>query len=348
MSESPAASTRAPRRAVLNVLLACAGLGLFAYLVRASGVTMTLLRGVGLGAIFAIFAVFGLVVLFDTAGWYYAIRHAARPRASTLFRLRVAGDALTNGLPGGVVLGETFKAVMLRRLFAVSYADGAATLLTVKLAQGLSQAVFVFIGLGLSYPQLKARSQQLFGFQGAQYVALGLTLGMAFVMLLPVALMVRGDSFSGVVDVLARMPSERLRRVLARWRPRMVALDAACVRALRGNRRHLGPLFVFLLAGWLASALECYVLLSYLGARPTLSMAYVIESVGSMFRLIFFMVPSGIGGQDASFLALFRLYDLPLSTGGVFVLVKRFKELLWIGLGLLLVVYYRRSSRASS
>ena len=107
---------------------------------------------------------------------------------------------------------------------------------------------------------------------------------------------------------LGRLPFERLSSWLARKEPKLAALDASCSGVLRSNRTHVTITFLALCAGWLVNSLESYVLMLLMGLRPTFAMAYVMESVGSLFRLVFFMLPAGIGGQDASFVALFRLY----------------------------------------
>lgn len=330
------------RRRLVDLALATAGAALFAYLVHATGVSLEALRAFGgHGLALLMLASFG-VILLDTFAWYFAVRHVARPRLLSLLGLRIAGDGLTNGLPGGVVIGETYKAVMLRRWYGISLADNAATLLMIKFGLGLSQAVFVLTGLSLCYRPLDARSRELFGFDGAQYISLTLTIGMGLFMLFPLALMLRGHSFATGARLLAKLPIRRLRRWLDQRAEGIAALDASCTRALHDNRRHLLLTFSFLLGGWLVSSLESWVLLTFLGLAPALRTAYVIESVGSMFRLIFFMVPSGIGGQDASFIALFRLYRLPVPEAGAFILLKRFKEALWIGLGFVLVPIFRR------
>jgi uncharacterized protein (TIRG00374 family) len=331
-----------PLRRLINILLALAGLGLFCYLVAQTGVTLKMLREFGWWGLSVLLVASSAVVILDTIAWRYAIRHVASPRFFPLFGLRIAGDAVTNGLPGGVVFGETYKAVMLKRWYGVSIADNAASLLMVKFGLGFSQALFVVIGLGLIYVPLSSRSVDLFGFNGAQYVSLAMTLGMGLLMFFPLWLMFRGNSFAGAAKGLSRLPSSRLRAFLRRKQAGIESLDKACTDVLRDNRAALMATFAYLFSGWVASSLESYVILYFLGLSPTYQSAYVTESVGSMFRLVFFMVPSGIGGQDASFLALFRLHGYPRPAAGAFVLLKRFKEVVWIGLGFLLIVLFGR------
>jgi uncharacterized protein (TIRG00374 family) len=341
--DKPVAIAPGRGRALWSVVLTAAGLGLFVYLVHGSGCTLAMLGGLGWQSFGLLVAVSAAVIALDTVAWYFAVRHVARPAALPLFGLRVAGDSLTNAVPGGVVLGETYKASLLRRWYGVSLSDNAASLLTVKFGLGFSQAIFVLAGIALCHGLLRDRSQELLGFAGAHYASAAMTLGFGLLMLLPLVAMLRGHPFSACANALARLPLARLRGWIEARRERIAYLDERCSAVLHRNRKNLAAVFLALLAGWLVSSLESYVLLAALGLGPTLRTAYVIESVGSMFRLIFFIVPSGIGGQDASLMALFKLYRLPASAAGIFVLVKRFKELLWIGTGFLLIVLFRRA-----
>jgi hypothetical protein len=331
-----------PFRVALNILLAGLGLAFFIYLVRSSGVTVGMLTDLGPGVFTLICVAYTTVVLLDTFAWYYAVAHVVKPRFMPLFGLRIAGDALTNGLPGGVVFGETYKAVMMRAWFGVSLGDNAASLLMVRFGLGFSQALFVLIGLALSYPLLRDQSATILGFEGIQLLVLIATVGMALLMIFPISLMFRGSTFANVGRALKRLPSRRLRAWLEARRERIEAVDTSCREILHGNRRRLTYIFVYLLLGWLISIVESYCLLHFMGLSPTMTMALVFESVGSLFRLIFFMVPSGIGGQDYSFKTLFRFYGFTEAQGGVFMLFKRFRELIWIGLGFVLVLVFRK------
>lgn len=341
-TEVPARESVASRLPWLKSLLAVGGLGLFVYLVASSGISMEMLADVGWTGFGLLLAISSVAILLDTLAWYFSLRHVARPGLARLLGLRLGGDALTNALPGGVVLGEPFKALMVKRWFGVSLTDSAASLMTVKFGLGITQSIFVLVGLLLIYPLLRDRSQELFGFVGAQYIGLAVIVGFQLVLLMLLFAVFRGRSFGTLARWLGRLPIPPLRRWLSSNGQRFAAVDESFAGVFRNNRRSLPVVFTVLMAGWLASSLESYVLLRALGQPVSLTTAFALESVGSMFRLLFFLVPSGIGGQDASFLALFRLFDLPRAAGGAFVLVKRAKELVWIGVGLILIVLFRK------
>jgi uncharacterized protein (TIRG00374 family) len=350
-ARSPAPAEHAPAEprtsgAWGKSLLALGGLGLFVYLVASSGITLEMLARVGWVGFGLVLALSLVAALADTTGWALALRHVARPTLGRLFGIRTGGDALTNSLPGGIVLGEPFKALALRRWLGVSLSDSAASQLTVKFGLGITQALFVLAGLILVYPLLRDRSVELFGFAGAHYIGLAVIAGFLAVMLLLLVAVLRGNSFGAIARAARRLPIRPLRRWLDRSTPKIAEVDASFSRVYAQNRRRLPAIFAVMTVGWLAGALESYVLLRALGQPVSFETAFAIESVGSMFRLLFFLVPSGIGGQDASLLALFRLFNLPKAAGGAFVLLKRVKELAWIGLGFILVAASRRRSES--
>jgi len=340
----PRAPSAGPARLLLQWALALGGLAIFVYLVLSSGITLSLLERLGWQGFGLLILIAGGSQILDTIGWFYAVRHVVRPTATPFFAIRVAGDALTNALPGGVVLGETYKAALMRRLYGVSLADNAATLLTAKFGLAFSQAVFILGGLSLCHGVLRDRGPVVFGIQGAELIALALTVGFATLLGLPLFFMARGHAFGGTLRAIGRLPIPPLRRAIERNQSRIASLDRACTQVLRGNRGNLLCAFVAYLGGWLIAVLESYVLLTMLGVSQSLRVAFVMESVGSIFRMIFFFVPSGIGAQDASYAALFKLYGFSSAPAGAFVLLKRCKELVWIGIGLVLLLCLRRTA----
>jgi F0F1-type ATP synthase membrane subunit c/vacuolar-type H+-ATPase subunit K len=200
--------------------------------------------------------------------------------------------------------------------------------------------------VGLSYGVLREGGPQVLGIAGAELVAVALTVGFALLLAVPAIGMARGRAFGSSCRALARLPNPPLRRAMQRNAARIDALDAASTQVLRHNLRNLVLSFLACLGGWLIAVLESYLLLSRMGLSSSLRVAYVIESVGSIFRMIFFFVPSGIGAQDVSFVALFKLYRFPAAPAGAFVLLKRGKELCWIGIGFVLLALQRRSPPA--
>lgn len=280
----------------------------------------------------AAIGVSSLMALFDSLAWRAALRASTsiRPSLRSLVYLRIAGDAVTNAVPGGFILGETIKALRLRDWSKIPVVESAPSLLFIKFGLGYSQALFIFVGLilgfGLSHP-----------------VALGSLALMCTVMALPLALLWRGSSFVTVGNILQRHAWGR--KLVAPRAASLAKLDERCSALMRRGPGLIGEVLAWLLFHWLTGVVETMLILSAIGTGATWQQAFVIESLGSMFRLLFFIVPSGVGGQDASFFALFRIYDLSNASAGVFIAFKRSREVFWIALGFVLVFLSRRSKK---
>ena len=326
---------------MFNLALYAAGLLLFVYLVRSSGLTWSMVTEVGWAAPALLVVIYTLVALLDALAWYVVARPAYAPSVGGLLVLRTGGESLTNGLPGGVVFGEAYKAVMLKRWYGTPYAASAPSLMALKFALGYSQAAFIVGGLALCYGLLRERSVELTGVPGLHWISLAVIVAMCLFMAVPLLLHARGRSFAGLARSLARLRWAALRGWLEARAPAFEQLDRGVGEVLGRERGRLLAAFGLSLLRWLMSVSEAYIILWAIGLEPSLATAFAIEAVGSAFRLVFFLVPSGIGGVHASIFALFKLYGLSSPAAGLFIVLKRLRELAWIGVGLALVAVTR-------
>ena len=102
---------------------------------------------------------------------------------------------------------------------------------------------------------------------------------------------------------------------------------------------------------WLCEASETFLLLRLFGFDVAWSDAIAIESVMSVLKALAFFVPAGLGVQDAGYAAFISSMSGMSGTGALplaaaFALVKRARELCYMGLGyVLLFVRTRRAER---
>src|SRR5262249_8564336 len=106
--------------------------------------------------------------------------------------------------------------------------------------------------------------------------------------------------------------------------------------------------FLWILGGWFAEAGETWVLLRLLGIDLSFSMVLAFEPVVSFARSAAFFIPAGLGVQDAGYMAFLRQAGIPdaVTRAAAFVLLKRFKELVWIALGWILLLATRARTGA--
>jgi len=82
---------------------------------------------------------------------------------------------------------------------------------------------------------------------------------------------------------------------------------------------------------------EAFVILRLLGVDMTFTQVLAFEVVVSFVRSLAFMVPAGLGVQDAGYVAFLGAFSVPdaPTMGVAFVLIKRAKELLYVAVGFL-------------
>ncbi|SLM43846.1 conserved membrane hypothetical protein [Nitrospira sp. ND1] len=98
--------------------------------------------------------------------------------------------------------------------------------------------------------------------------------------------------------------------------------------------------FAFLLStglfllGWLAEALEVFVMILCLGQPVTVLSALAIGALAVLIKGGTFFIPGSLGAQDAGNLLLLTAFGYGDVTGITFALLRRFREFVWIAIGL--------------
>jgi glycosyltransferase 2 family protein len=212
----------------------------------------------------------------------------------------------------------------------------------------LANALYVGVALALGLSHLRRASRPLLGVPGLEWLVLAWGL-----FLLVSALAMSGALLSGATAArahgwLRRLPFKRLAARLDEKAASFAATDRHAA-ALFGERR--GALFaaaLILLGMWLAEALETLLLLRLLRIDLSLSEVMSFEVVLACVRAAAFMVPAGLGVQDAGYVAFLSAFGVPgaATAGAAFVLLKRAKEVFWVLLGFLLLFAGRRRAQA--
>ncbi|MCS6897814.1 MAG: flippase-like domain-containing protein, partial [Nitrospira sp.] len=98
--------------------------------------------------------------------------------------------------------------------------------------------------------------------------------------------------------------------------------------------------------GWMAESLEVFVILHYLGGPATVLSAFSIGALAVFIKGGSFFIPGSLGAQDGGNMLLLTAFGYSEVTGLTFALLRRFRELVWIGIGLLcLAVMGKKAGR---
>lgn len=275
---------------------------------------------------------FGLVLLWyavifglDTLGWRAALSPASqrRVRWNELFRTRLAGEALNYVTPTAWVGGEPVKAYLLSKRYGVSLTDGMASVVIAKTTLTLSMLLFIVTGL------LVTIATQPLPLAIWRWVWIILPILTGLVTLFVLAQFVR--------------PFGRGAGAMGRWAPRWLQAipqklhewDQALVTFYRQSPRQLAWSLACHLLGWLAGVVEVYLILRCLQVPVSVATAWSIEALWLLLKTGAFMIPASLGASEAIVSVVCAGLGFSTAVGLALGLVRRARELLWVGLGLI-------------
>ncbi len=270
------------------------------------------LLAVGWTGFFAVAAFhLGTVVLCGIA-WFVVAPPAERPRCRVFVWGRLVREAVSEILPlsqlGGFVVGG--RAASLAGLSGRLAAASSVVDATVEL---LAQIVFAALALAI-VAALRPEAP----FIGPVALALAAAL---LVAILFVAAQSRG------VAMLERIADRFIRQWSrsASWAPGAIQ---DTVHRIYGQRGRLLSGFLLHLLGWVASAVEAWLALLFMGDPLGLAAVIAIEGLVYAARAMAFAVPAALGVQEGAYVVLGGLFGLTPDAALALSLLKRARGLL--------------------
>jgi hypothetical protein len=96
----------------------------------------------------------------------------------------------------------------------------------------------------------------------------------------------------------------------------------------------------FFFLGWMAEALEVYVILHFIGGPSVSPLAAIAIGALSVFiKGGTFFIPGSLGAQEGGNLLVLVAFGYSEVTGITFALLRRMRELIWIAVGLGCLVF---------
>ena len=327
---SPTPAAASGRLRFGGVLVAAAGLALFAYFVQRAGLTDIAvgIRRIG-WAFLLILVLAGLRLLARAAAWVRCMPAGHGLRLRDVFPAVLAGDALGNVTPLSVLIGEPAKAIYLRHRAPLARVLPALAVETLFYA--LTAVVVVAAGGTALLLRLRPPA--------AEWLATAVPL--ATVVLLAVGahaiIWTRTPLVGHATAWLARRATAggmaagaavRLRDAEAR-----VHSDYP-----RDWRRLLGV--AALECGFhLLAVAEIAVMLDLLSDRPvTLADALVFEAANRLITVVFKFVPLRIGVDEAGTAVFAAALQFGSAAGVTMALVRKGRMLVWMSVGMAAVI----------
>jgi uncharacterized protein (TIRG00374 family) len=264
------------------------------------------------------------VYVLDAFGWYLAFGSyaAIRPSYLTLFRVRWAGESVNSIIPSAYVGGEALKVYLLHKRGFPGMAASTSVVAS-KTCQVLAQVVFIGLGVLAAMNHLSAEA-------GARTGMLLITLG-AFGVVCLLFLLQRRGMFSSLHELLARF-SIRI-KTLEKHQPSLRKLDDQIYAFYNRDRSRFFKTTAAFLMGWLADALEIFVVCHLLGLPLDWTEAIAIESFISVAKALGIFVPAALGVQESGVVLLFQIFGLPAPIGAAYAIIRRGRELFYVLVG---------------
>src|SRR5262245_26190860 len=316
-----------------TALVACGGL-LFAYLVLQIGpaAILTSFRVLSWRLLLVIAFPCIAVKAFDALAWGFAFPRERVPFRSLLTSL-LAGQAVASTTPAGVLGGNAAMAWMLRD--QVSLRESLSSLIIVQTTSTASQGLFLLMGI------LTARWT--------------LPTFVPLVRLMEWLLLLEVVGVAGFIAVQMRGVVAGGHALLGRFGfsggatmgEAATHIDDALVAFYRRQPRRLALSLGYNLLGWIAKAVETWLILYLLGAAVSVTMALIIEAFATGISFATFFLPTDVGVEEGGAVATFLALRLGSANGLSLALVRRLREVVWTALGLLFLAGKRRPSPAA-
>jgi len=322
--------TPSRRFAPLGVVFGLLGLLLFAYFVRRAGVGEIAGGIQRLGAGFLlILAVSSIRYIVRARAWSLCIEPPHELRFRDAFAARLMGDALGNIVPFlSAAVSEPSKAVFVKD--RVPLIVGLSGLAIENIFYALSVALFIFTGtatLLLTFPLPK-------GLRYASIVTLIVTLLIIPIVYLIVRLQTR--FLSGFIGYLGDRGVAR--NFMSKLKPRAEALEERVYGFYENTRRSFLSIFALEMCFHLAGIAEVFITLSFISpVAPTLTQAFILESVNRIINVTFKFIPLRAGVDEGGTGQVSKVLGFARGIGETLAIVRKGRDIFWSAIGVLLI-----------
>jgi hypothetical protein len=320
---------------MLQILFFLAGVGLFVYLIKQTGLSTLVnylsMMGWGFAWILALSAIRNCA---RAGSWYFSIEPTQR--AITFWQIinvMLAGEAIKYLTATGPLLSEPAKAAMARR--RVPLLQGLSSVLIENLTYYLTVFILMLAGLpALALLTGVPGRLKLAGYFLVSAIALA-------VLLIWLAIGRRWFVLARALEQLARLTAPRNRNPSER-RIELIALE---VRAVEDNlysfyarrRRAFYLIFSLNMCAHVINVIEVCIILSLLRLPAEISIGFVVEAATKIINMVFFFVPTRAGVYESGNAVLLQALGMDAAAGVALAIIRKLRAFVWIGYGLVVI-----------
>jgi uncharacterized membrane protein YbhN (UPF0104 family) len=251
-----------------------------------------------------------------------------------LLKIQFIAETISMTLPAGVAVGEPLRPFLCNRFIGIPLPAGVASVAVRKLMLGVAQGLYTIIGAVAGFSLLQKVSIPMLPVGVLGYIMAGTGTVVFLVFLSILLLLLNGNAAQQLHKFLMFVPFKRVQRWLLAKESGFLDTDVELKSfdpPFAG--RLIFVLLVYILA-WFMLAIESYIILRLLGVELSFLQVLSMDTAITMLRALFFFIPSGLGVQELGYRVFFQALGMhDFQDYGAFVLLRRFKELLWYTFG---------------
>ena len=270
---------------------------------------------------------YGGVAWLDAISWKFAFKpeESAAIKTWELWRIRTIGEAFNAITPLGTMGGEPVKAQLLKERHRLSFKQGLASQVVARTTLLVALIVFLLPGTALLFNSPAVPDD----FKWVSLTGLVIFSTLIFLFLL---FQINGGLGKITSWFSVKFPGAALQGFLSHTG----ALDQMMSHYYKNHPQLFLKSTGFGWLGWAAGLLEVYLTLYFLGHLVGIPELWIIEALTQLVRVGSFFIPLSLGAQEGGLVLIFVALGLGGDLGLAVAFVRRLREFIWIGLGLLL------------
>jgi uncharacterized protein (TIRG00374 family) len=241
--------------------------------------------------------------------------------------IKTAGEVVNLTTPAGYIGGEPLKAYLLTK-HHVPMVEGLASVVIAKTTKTIAEVLFILLGITLSFWRIDSD-----GSLGQTVVAALVSVSLLLFVIASLVFAQRKGFFTWLLE-FTRKIGLKIRFLEAR-EEQLWSLDRMILEYYRHNRRAVYSSTGLFFLSWMAEALEVYIIIWFLGGPALVLSSVSINALSVFIKGGSFFIPGSLGAQDIGNFLLLKDFGYSDVASVTFALLRRFRELVWIGIGLL-------------